>query len=361
MNGPRLPRLDVGDWSGQKVAPGERRDLELVMSQSYSGSDVHLPVHVWRAERPGPTGFVVAAIHGDEINGTGIVRRLILEEDLELTAGALILVPVVNMPAFERHSRYLPDRRDLNRAFPGSADGSMARRMADLVFREIVGRCDWGVDLHSAAVRRTNVPNIRGNLDRQRVRRMAEAFGCELIVHSKGPDHSFRREATRAGCPTILLEAGEVWKVEPTVVEVAVRGIRNLLIDQGMAEGERKLPPYQVESRKTKWIRAEHGGFLHFHIAPGDLVQAGQVLATNTSLLGRKQNVLESPADGIVLGMTTLPAVAPGDPVCHLALIDQPLRRIERVVERLPEESLHERTRADLSSSVTVDDPDLPG
>lgn len=353
----RLPRLDVGDWDGDIVRPGDRRDLEIVISESYSGNEIHLPVHVARAEKPGPTGFVVAAIHGDEINGTGIVRQLVLEEELKLTAGAMILVPVVNMPAFDRHSRYLPDRRDLNRAFPGSPDGSMARRLAHLVFQQIVGRCDFGVDLHSAAVRRTNVPNVRGDLDHPEVLRMTEAFGCELIVHSKGPDNSFRREATLAGCPTILLEAGEVWKVEQTVVETAVRGIRNLLIELGMAEGEPVLPTYQVKSRKTKWVRAEHGGFLHFHVRPGELVEKGQALATNSSLLGRVQNVLPSPANGIILGMTTLPAVSPGDPICHLALLDQPMRKIERAIDRLPEESLHERLRADLSSSLLVDEP----
>jgi predicted deacylase len=348
----------IGDWGEVQVAPGERRDLEIVGTQRVDGVDAHIPAHVWRAPEPGPTVFVTAAIHGDEINGTGVVRELISDPPFELKRGALLLVPVVNMLGFERHTRYLPDRRDLNRCFPGTKSGSMTSRLAAVVFREIVNRCDYGIDLHTAAVRRTNVPNVRGDLDVPEVRRLARAFGTELVLHTTGAEGSLRREATEAGCPTIILEAGEAGKVEPTVVETALRGVRNVLIELGMVDGKRERPHYRAMVRRSRWVRAESGGFLRFHAVPGDFVQEDDVLATNTSLLGHERARLVAPEDGVLLGMTTHPMVVPGDAVYHLGLLDHANERFERAVEGLPEGTLHDRVRDDLSTSVVVDDLD---
>lgn len=348
----------VESWGGQQVLPGERADLELVATQRADGLDSVIPIHVWRGHEPGPSVFVTGAIHGDEINGTGAIRELIMSADYELKAGALVLVPVVNPTGFERHSRYTPDRRDLNRSFPGSKEGSMASRLAAVVYREIVKRCQYGIDLHTAAVRRTNVPNVRGDFDQPEVLRIARAFGTELMLHTRGAEGSLRRTATEAGCPTIILEAGESLKVEPTVVETALRGIRNVLIELGMVEGKRERPSYRAELRRTRWVRAEVGGFLRFHAAPGELVEQGQVLATNTDFLGRERAVITSPEHGILLGMTTHPMVVPGDPIYHLGLLERPLERYEEAVENVPEGSLHERVREDLSTSVLVDSLD---
>jgi len=234
--------------------------------------------------------------------------------------------------------------------------GSTAKRLAHVIFKEIIGRCDYGIDLHSAAMRRTNFPNVRGDLSDPKIRRLALAFGSELVVDNLGPKGSMRREASLNGCPTILLEAGEVWKVEPTIVEIAMRGVRNVLQDLGMVEGLPEKPAFRIVARNTSWIRAESGGFLRFHAAPGDLVEKDQILATNTSLLGQEQSTIVSPMDGVILGMTTLPSVAPGDPVCHVARLRQPMERLERTVNALDEDTLHERLRADLGSSVRVEE-----
>ncbi len=342
---------------GVSVAPGERRDAQIVVSESYSGLPVGVPVTVWRAAAPGPTVFVSAAVHGDELNGAGIVRELLLNPTFELAAGNLVLLPVVNVLGLDRHQRYLPDRRDLNRSFPGSAEGSPARRFAHAIFTGIVRQCDFGIDLHTAAVRRTNFPNVRGDLSRAAVARLAQATGAELIINGKGPQGSLRRAACIAGCPTIILEAGEVWKIEPSVMEFGVRAIRNVLIELGMVVGKRREPKYQVRIDKTKWVRAEVGGVLQFHVAPGDVVETGQPLATKSNLLGREQVELCSPADGVVVGMTTLPMVNPGDPVCHLAIPRDGVQAIRRAHRRYSEESLHERLRDDLSTSVAVSEP----
>ena len=212
-------RKPIDEWFGEEIPAGASRDVNLAVSESYSSMTVKIQIHIRRALKEGPVVFVTAALHGDEINGTGAVRQLIQDEDFQLLKGSVILVPVLNLLAFDRHTRYLPDRRDLNRSFPGSESGSLASRMANTIFDEIVSRCDYGIDLHTASVRRTNYPNVRGDLTNSRVRRLAESFGSEIVVDTKGRKGTFRREACQAGCPTIIMEGGEVWKVEPGIVE----------------------------------------------------------------------------------------------------------------------------------------------
>jgi predicted deacylase len=359
MAGPekKSGRRAIDDWNGVTIAPGESRDLELKVSESFSGTTVKIPLHVRRGLDHGPVVFVTAALHGDEINGTGAVRAMIQDESFQLTAGSIILVPVLNLPGFDRHSRYMPDRRDLNRCFPGSKKGSLASRLARSIFNGIVRRSDYGIDLHTAAVRRTNVPTVRADMSIPEVRRLAKAFGCGIILDRKGPKKGLRPEACAAGCPTIVMEGGEVWKVEPTIVEVAVQGVRNVLIELGMLDGPPVDPGFQITVEKTKWVRAERGGFLQFHIAPGEIVEKGQPLASNTSLLGREQNVLTSPFDGVILGMTTLPAVSPGEPVCHIGRMTSRTRQILELQATASEESLHERVLDDLAANVTVIEP----
>ncbi len=358
-NRPDPPKLDPSRWGGKTVAPGEGQAVQITVSESYSGARVRLPVFIWRGRRDGPTVFVTAAVHGDEINGTGAIRYILTHHPFEVAAGTLVLVPVVNLLGFEQHARYLPDRRDLNRCFPGDADGPLAKRMAHAFFEQVVRRCDFGLDLHTAAVRRTNFPNVRADMKNERLAALARAFGAELIVSSRGPEGSLRRSATKAGVPTLILEAGEVWKVQPGVVEYAVRGVANCLQHLGMVDGTPTDPPFRVETDSTKWVRAKFGGFLRFHVAPGQIVSAGEPLATNAKLTGEEQNILRAPRDGIILGMTTLPSVAPGDPVCHLAFPKRGvLRKIERAVEQLDQPSLHERIRDDFERGMVVHDPE---
>lgn len=348
-------------WGDVEVQPGETREVSLAVTQSYSSLTIPIPVIVRRGMEPGPSLFVTAAIHGDEINGTGAVRRMIQEESLLPKRGTLILAPVINILGFDRHSRYLPDRRDLNRCFPGSRKGSVAARMARLVFDEIVSRCDCGIDLHTAAVKRTNFPNLRADVSIPEVRRLATAFGCETILSGKGPEGSFRREACAVQCPTIVFEAGEVWKVEPAVVEYAVHGVTNVMIELGMIDGKLQVPPFRVLVEKAKWIRAERGGFLRFHVRPGDVVAKNQPLATNTSITGTEHSLLTAPFAGIVLGMTTLPAIGPGDAVVHLGHLATDSPDIPRIRAELPEGHRHERVFEQLASNILVFTPESRG
>lgn len=351
-------RKPVGHWNGTDVAPGESKDIFLAVTESYSGMTVNIPIHVRRAVEDGPVVFVTGALHGDEINGTGAIRQLVQDDEFKLMRGSVILVPVLNILAFDRHSRYLPDRRDLNRAFPGSDSGSLAARMANTIFDEIVMRCDYGIDLHSAAVRRTNYPNIRGDLKNPDVNRIAHAFGCEIIMDSKGPHSSLRREATSAGCHTIVMEAGEVFKVEPGIVEAAARGVKNVLCELEMLNQLPEAPDYQVIIKKSKWIRADKGGFLEFHVKPGEAVEKGQPLTTNTNLLGRDRHTVFAPYNGIVIGMTTLPAISPGDPICNLGQLPSKIKPTELKRLRVKEHGLEERVVEELSSNLLVVDPE---
>lgn len=341
---------------GQEAAAGETRDLFLDLTQAYSGEAVRLPVRVARAAKSGPTVLLAAAVHGDELNGTGIIRELLLKPPFELVRGALVLVPVVNIPGFERHTRYMPDRRDLNRCFPGLAEGSLSSRIAHTVFEQIVRSCDYCLDFHTAAVHRTNFPNVRGDLANAEVQRIAEAFGASLLLDSKGPAKSLRRAATDAGCPTIVIEAGEVWKVEPAVVEIGVRGVCNVLGELGMIEWERQGPPYQAHIERSSWLRSDVGGMLRFHAGPGDVLERGQPIADCLTLLGEERGTVTAPDDGIVVGSTTLPAVKPGDPVCHFGSVRGGIRPLLKAHKRISDESLHERLRDELGSSITLEE-----
>jgi uncharacterized protein len=348
-----------GSWFGTDVAPGSSASLSMIVSEGYSGANVVTPVYVWRGIKDGPTVAITAAVHGDEINGTGAIRNIIRQKPFEVVAGTLVLVPVVNLLGFERHSRYLPDRRDLNRSFPGSSSGSLASRMAKSFFDQVIRRSDYCIDLHTAAIRRTNFPNVRADMKDERVAEFARAFGAGLLVDGKGPKGSLRASACKIGCPTILLEAGEPWKVEPGVVEYAERGIRNCLRHLGMVEGKMVEPAARIEIKTTKWVRAMQGGFLEFHISPGDVVHKDQPIATNTDLIGDEQNIIFAPKSGIVLGMTTLPSVAPGDPICHLAYPTKAaIKQYERAIGKMGKSSLHERVRDDLSRSMKVVESD---
>ncbi len=292
-----------------------------------------MPMRVISGKSPGPVLFVCAGIHGDELNGTGIILEYMLRANLQLKRGTLIMAPVINIFGFETNQRYLPDRRDLNRSFPGSKEGSLAQRIANTVMNEIVHKSDYGIDLHSATAQRINYPNIRGDLSLPKVKSLAKAFGCELVVDGKGPVGSLRREACKSGCPTIILEAGEPWKIEANVLKIGCRGINNILAHLKMIDDPMIPPPYQAEIYQTIWVRAQVGGIMYIHVAPGDIVKKGDLIATNFSIMGAEQNIIRSPVEGVILGMTTMPTVKPGEPICHIAIPKQKIATIKRALK----------------------------
>lgn len=348
----KRPSLIIG---GERIPLGTTRDINLKFSESYLGAPVTLPLRVIRARKHGPCVFLTGSIHGDELNGMGIIRELLYDQPPPLRRGTLICIPVVNLYGLEHNRRYMPDRRDLNRCFPGLESGSPTSRLAHALFHEVVKQCDYGIDFHSAAVRRTNYPNVRASLSNTRVRALAQAFGAELLLDAKGPDGSLRRTAVRHGVPTIVVEAGEVWKIEPGVVDFGIRGCLNVFKWLGMLEGAPEQPLFQVTLKKTTWVRADRGGILGFHAKPGELVEEGALIATNYNIFGKERRTMHAPVSGIVLGMATMPAVKPGEPVYHLAeLSRRNFRNIARAMERLPQEELYHRIQDDLATNIII-------
>jgi len=339
--------------AGQRVPLGQTRSVALRFSETYLGSPVHVPVQVIRAKKSGPRVLLTGCVHGDELNGLGVIRELLYGDPPKLLNGTLVCVPVVNVYGMEHHTRYMPDRRDLNRAFPGSNSGSLTSRLAEAFFSEVVRQCDYSIDFHSAAVRRTNYPNVRADLRNADCRMLARNFGCELIIDSRGPQGSLRRAATAAGVPSIILEAGEVWKIEPGVVQVGLAGVYNVLKALGMVRGSPKVPRFQTKVRRTVWVRAERGGSLGFGASVGELVKTGQVLAANYNIFGRERSQILSPCDGIVLGMTTMPVVKPGDPVYHIAQLGRTtFQRVKKAIEESPSKYLFSRVHDDLATNI---------
>lgn len=348
-------KKDPSDWFDEIIRPGEDEVVSFQISESYLGAPIKLPIHIWRGERNGPTVLVTAAIHGDELNGTGTIRHIISEQPFDLEAGTLVLVPAVNLIGFQNRSRLLPDGHDLNRHFPGSPDGGTASRIPHCFFEQIVKRSDYCIDLHTTAAGRAAFPSVRADLSNEKVAGIARSVGTEFIIDCKAPKGTLRTSASNIGCATILFEAGEALKLDSDVLEYTLLGIESCLIHLRMVSGKVKKPAYHIETNETQWVRTTKGGFLDFHVAPGDLVKRGEPVATSTDLVGDDPHPIKAPRDGFVLGMTTLPMVAPGDAVCHLSYPSRnELRKIARAHERLSEESLHERMRNDLARGTVM-------
>ncbi len=322
-----------GELAGTTIAPGERKLVELPVSESAVHQPLTIPVIVDRAKEEGPTLFVTGAVHGDEVNGVAIVRRILDRTAGKLLRGTLIAVPIANRFGFEAQERYLPDRRDLNRSFPGDLQGSLAARIAARLFRDIVKESEVGVDLHTAAGGNSNLCHIRGDADVPAVKTLMKAFGTPVLLHGEGPKGSLRRAATDAGVPTIVFEAGEPRTFQPHVVEVGTAGVWRILQHLGMVEGQPTKPPLQVLVRETDWVRSDHGGIFELDVEPGGLVRKGQILGRITDPLGSHVDDVESPRDGVVIGVCTTPLVLPGVALVHIGQMQKTFARAARFVE----------------------------
>jgi len=318
---------------GRRIGPGERATIELPIPHLHTHTPMSMVVHILRGRKDGPRLFVSAAIHGDELNGIEIVRRLLRQKSLRRLRGTLIAVPIVNAYGVIHHSRYLPDRRDLNRAFPGSERGSLAARLANLLMQEIVSNTTHGIDLHTGAVHRFNLPQIRANLDDKETRRLARAFGVPVLVHAESRDGSLRAEVNARDMPMLLYEAGEALRMDEFGIRVGVRGILNVLRALQMlpeAARPRDLPEPFI-TRSSTWVRAQRSGMLLRLVSPGMHVSKGGTLGVIADPYGEGEETVVAPAAGVVIGCTHLPLVNEGDAVAHLARFKDP----EGVAEKL--------------------------
>ncbi|MCA1796317.1 MAG: M14 family metallopeptidase, partial [Geobacteraceae bacterium] len=272
--------------------------------------------------RAGPVMFVSAAVHGDEINGVEIIRRLLAHKNLQELRGTLIAIPLVNPYGFIHRSRYLPDRRDLNRAFPGSLKGSLAGRLAYHFMHDVASRCDFGVDLHTGSNYRTNLAQVRANLDNERTRELAMAFGAPLILDSPLREGSLREAVSALGKPVLVFEGGEALYFNESAIRTGLRGLRRLMRHTGM------LPPRRLASRfdpivayKSSWVRASMSGIFSASASLGAVVEKGDVVGTISAPLGDEFEEVHAPFSGIVIGRLNLPLAYEGDALLHLASI----------------------------------------
>lgn len=320
--------------SGIGVKLGETREIYLKVSESYMSGGVHIPVTVIRGSKEGPTAYVTAAVHGDEINGADIVRRLIFDIDHEKLRGTLIAIPIVNIPGFLAQSRYLSYHRDLNRFFPGSRKGNNAERFAWRVFNEVIMKSDFGIDLHTAANGRMNLPHVRGHMADPKVKRLARAFGSSIIVDQEGLRGSLRREANDRGVPTIVFEAGETGKFSRKISMIGLNGVLDVLAEMDMWPREKsaKRPPFQVIVKDSNWIRAEKGGILDLSVKPGDLIYKNDCIGSILNPFGRTMTHIYAPTTGIVIGVTTAPLTIPGTGVIHVAHLKKTLAKVEEAI-----------------------------
>ncbi|HEY0445550.1 MAG TPA: succinylglutamate desuccinylase/aspartoacylase family protein [Allosphingosinicella sp.] len=318
----------IGD---EQVAPGERRLVSLPMSALSNRTPMSLPVQVIHGKQEGPTLFVSAALHGDELTGVAICRRLLSSNSLNVVRGTLLMAPIVNAFGFISHSRYLPDRRDLNRSFPGSSKGSLAAQLAHTLLTQVVARSTCGIDLHSAAIHRSNLPQIRVDSHDEGALRLAVAFGAPIIVHSGLRDGSLRRTAKDRGVPVIVYEAGEGLRVDELSVRVGMRGVLGVMSHLKMIRqrrrGRRVAP---VLSTNSTWVRAHESGLFRPFKDIGAHVEAGERIALIADPYGERESDLKATCAGIVIGRANIPAINQGDALFHIAKVDNASKLGER-------------------------------
>lgn len=326
--------------NGTIIKRGTRTTVDLPAGRLYTHTPMSIPVHVISGKQDGPRLFISAAIHGDEINGVEIIRRLLRLPALKRIKGTLIAVPIVNVHGLINHSRYLPDRRDLNRSFPGSEKGSLAGRLAHLFMKEIVEKSTHGIDLHTGAIHRNNLPQIRANLDDPQTEELANAFEVPVIISSNVRDGSLREAAAEVGIPMLLYEAGEALRFDEIAIRAGVNGIVNVMRHLSMlpaSRGKRKKVMDSVVARSSSWVRATETGMLRSLLPLGARVKKGILLGVVADPFGEKEFEITSPFSGIIIGRTNLPLVNEGDALFHIARFED-VREAEAIVDEFQEE-----------------------
>lgn len=309
------PALACG---GQETAPGRRSRYEVPVSRLPTGSRLSMPVVVINGKHPGPTVWLSGAIHGDELNGVEVVRRVLPKIDQRTLRGAIIAVPVVNVFGFVEQSRYLPDGRDLNRSFPGSTRGSMASQLAELFMKEVVSQCELGIDLHTAASHRINSPQVRANLEDEETRALAAAFGAPFVIDARLRDGSVRAAATKRGIKVLLYEAGQIHRFDEEAIETGVNGVLRVFESMGMGTWETPKAPKPIEISTTRWVRARRAGLIQMEAELGVKVAKGDVLGLISDALGNRATRVTATMDGHIIAINQNPLVSQGDALVHI-------------------------------------------
>jgi len=325
--------------NGCKIPPGKDMTVELPLPEFYTHMPLTMPVHVMRGKQDGPILFVSAAIHGDEINGVEIIRRLLKLPALKRLRGTLIAIPIVNVYGVIQHSRYLPDRRDLNRSFPGSERGSLAARLAHLFMEEIVSKCTHGIDIHTGARHRSNLPQIRANLDHEETNRLAHAFAVPVLLNSNIRDGSMRESADELGIPMLLYETGEALRFDEVGIRAGLNGIVNVMRELNMLPASKRKNKHTVEpfvARSSNWVRAPASGVIRTHVALGARIKRNTVLGIVSDPFGGGEREITAPYSGIIIGRSVLPLVLEGEALFHIARFED-AREVAQHVDMMQE------------------------
>ncbi|GLS90297.1 deacylase [Psychromonas marina] len=333
--------LRIGEFD---ILPGTQCKIDLPVAKLYTDADVSLPVQIIRAKKDGPTIFISAAVHGDELNGIEIIRRLINKPNFKIIRGTVIAVPMVNVYGVVNQSRYMPDRRDLNRCFPGSAKGSLAGRVAHIFLTQIVQHCDYGIDLHTGAIHRSNLPQIRGDMTDHETKELAKVFAVPVILHSNLLDGSLRESAVKNKTKVLLYEAGEALRFDDFSINAGIKGIENVLRHLKMMpqrRSKRKLAePYIANS--SGWLRANASGVVKHLVTLGDQVTCGDRLAEIGSPYGEILGVVCALRSGILIGKQNIPLVQEGEAMFHIAYFKEDDETIAEHIETVQDSLLPE-------------------
>ncbi len=341
--------------NGMAIAPGSRVTIDLPVASLYTHAPMTMPVQVLHGRRAGPRLFVCAAIHGDEINGVEIIRRLLKLPVLAKLRGTLLAVPIVNVYGFVHRSRYLPDRRDLNRSFPGSDKGSLAGRLAHLFLQQIVGNSTHGIDLHTAAQGRQNLPQVRVDLRHDDSAALAQAFGAPVVLDSILRDGSLRAQCGVMGVPILVYEAGEALRFDEVAIRAGVLGIVRVMRSLGMLvrRGPRRALPMPTVARQSIWVRASQSGILRASVPLGRIVPRGALLGRVADPFGEQEVEVCTSIHGMVIGRSTLPLVHEGEALFHIARIGK--IDVEGAMEHL--EAMHTEEVNELAPDMPQEPP----
>jgi len=307
---------------GERVRSGTRVQLTWNATETLSGrgSAIPTPVLVAHGAEQGPVMCITAGVHGDELNGIETVRRILHSTKPEKLKGTLVGVPIVNLQGFQRQSRYLPDRRDLNRFFPGHPKGSSASRIAHAFFDQVIRHCDALVDLHTGSFHRTNLPQLRADLNNPEVVALSQSFGSTVVLHSEGGVGTLRRAAVEAGIPAVTLEAGEPLRLQVDEVAHSVKGINTLLATRKMYKRRNIWGDSEAVYYTSQWVRADTGGILFSQVDLGKRIKPGELLGTVTDPVSNEREEIRAPFAGRVIGMALNQFVMPGFATFHLGI-----------------------------------------
>lgn len=323
--------------NGEKVYPGERKKIHIEVATLFDYTQLNIPLEVINGLEPGPVLFISAAIHGDEINGIEIIKRLLKKKVLNQIKGAVILVPVVNVFGFNTKSRYLPDRRDLNRCFPGTSKGSLGARLASIFMKQIVNKCTHGIDLHTGAIHRSNLPQIRACLEDDETNSLAHEFGTPVVINSKLRDGSLRDAAQRKKVKILLFEGGEALRFDENSIRIGLNGCLSIMRKIGMIPPNKQRLGLIKEKKvyvaqESYWVRAHHSGSFVAVKKMGDHVQENETLAVISDPFGSNAFEVKSEEAGIIIGMSTIPLVSQGDAMIHIATFEN-TRRVKEALD----------------------------